>query len=169
MCPISVKFRSPKLFKTFRTLVWHVPDIGQISSTKLFRTFCTPVWHVPDIGQISSTKLFRPPVRHVPDISQISTPKLFNKLKSSLCAQYFLLLSFCPIPEFGQMSIFLINYNLCPCLFFYRWCVCMDHEDFEKLCATAFRIIAAHNRRTATVIVLSVIFAKHWLISPSLG
>ena len=74
------------------------------------------------------------------------TPKLFNKLKSSLCAQYFLLLSFCPMPDFGQMSIFLINYNLCPCLFFYRWCVCMDHEDFEKLCATAFRIIAATHK-----------------------
>jgi len=50
------------------------------------------------------------------------------------------------MPDIGKMFMFMINSNLCPCLFLYRWCVCMDHEDFEKLCATAFRIIAATHK-----------------------
>ena len=33
---------------------------------------------------------------------------------------------------------------------FNRWCVCMDHEDFEKLCAIAFRIVAATHKENCS-------------------
>ena len=31
-----------------------------------------------------------------------------------------------------------------------RWCVCMEHEDFEKLCVIAFRIVAATHKEDCT-------------------
>ena len=73
-----------------------------------------------------------------------------------LCAFFFR-------PDFGQNSgyYFLLQHLFTK--FYYarfranlyfispnRWCVCMEHEDFEKLCVIAFRIVAATHKEDCT-------------------
>ena len=73
-----------------------------------------------------------------------------------LCAFFFM-------PDFGQNSGYYFLLQDLFTKFYYarfqaklffissnRWCVCMDHEDFEKLCVIAFRIVAATHKEDCT-------------------
>jgi hypothetical protein len=118
-----------------------MPEIVQNYTNKTYQ-LCAVVY-VPDI-------IFVLVLSHMPEIGQklrMQTVRIIyfllvcRILFTSLFLEYARIRSNVYAPDQLQF-MFLICFN--------RWCVCMDHEDFEKLCAIAFRIVAATHKENCS-------------------
>ena len=92
---------------------------------------------------------------HMPDFGRIIKPQLFNMLLWKMAPFKFgVTFDSCPISvkftashlcAFACLALSCVSF--CGYQYFSdRWCVCMNHEDFEKLCAIAFRMVAATHK-----------------------
>ena len=66
----------------------------------------------------------------------------FTYISSSTCVHFFMRLFTKFYYARFRAKLYFISPN--------RWCVCMEHEDFEKLCVIAFRIVAATHKEDCT-------------------
>ena len=67
---------------------------------------------------------------------------IFTYISSSTCVHFFMRLCTKFYYARFRANLYFISPN--------RWCVCMEHEDFEKLCVIAFRIVAATHKEDCT-------------------
>jgi len=132
ICLNSVNFLPPKLFEIFVTY------FSEICSLLRF------VWRLPKMSEIPSTKTVLNISHIFVSSSSTQTCVACARYRSNFVHPY-------TVIEFDLCAWqHCIVLNILYFSFFCRWCVCMDHEDFEKLCSLAFRIIAATHKENCS-------------------